>query len=84
MVVFGCGAAVKGLSAASRQDGMVFDPCRAAFNRGVDEDQGVLTQAVSAILRRAKIFRCVAAASAARRVVGASWLPALGSSLMRA
>jgi hypothetical protein len=49
-----------------------FDPCRAALDRGVDEDQGVLAQAVSAILRWPKVLRCVAAASAARRVVGFS------------
>jgi hypothetical protein len=39
MVVFGCGAGVKGLATASRQDGMVFHPCRAALDDGVDEDQ---------------------------------------------
>jgi len=47
MVVFGCGAGVKGLSAASRQDGMA---CRSTLDRDVNEDQYVLTQAVSAIL----------------------------------
>jgi len=57
-----------------RRGGMawLFDPCRAAPDRGVDEDQGVLAQAVSAILRRPKVLRRVAAASAARRVVGFS------------
>jgi hypothetical protein len=42
MVVFGCGAGVKGLSAASRRHGVAFDPCRTALDCGVNDDQGLL------------------------------------------
>ncbi len=54
MVVFGCGAGVKGLSAASRRHDMALRPCRARFDCCVNKDQDCLTQAVGAILREAK------------------------------
>jgi hypothetical protein len=86
MVVFGCGAGVKGLSAASRQDGMAFrSPCRAALDRVVDEDQGP-DSAGECDLKAGKILRCAAAASAARRVADIQFgCPHSGAaSLMRA
>ena len=54
MVVFGYGAGVKGLSAASRRDDMVFIPCRPALYCGVKEDRA--WRGVGAILRWAKFL----------------------------